>query len=97
MAICGTVTTPEIAEQARTKAGVPWGGTYSGDPLTSAVALKSLQIVLRDNLTERAEALGAVLRDKLDGLKHKYDCVGDVRGKGLYQMLDIVRDKGVYA
>ncbi len=92
-AICGTVTTPEIAEAARTKAGVPWGGTYSGDPLTSAVALKSLQIVLRDNLTERAETLGGMLRAKLDLLRDKHDCVGDVRGKGLYQMLDIVKDK----
>ena len=92
-AICGTVTTPEIADQARSKAGIPWGGTYSGDPLAAAVALKSLQIVLRDNLTDRAAVLGAILREKLDALKKEYDCVGDIRGKGLYQMLDIVTDK----
>ena len=51
MAICGTVTTPEIAEACDGKVGLPWAGTYSGDPLPAAVALKQLQIVLRDKLT----------------------------------------------
>ena len=32
MGIAGTVTTRSIAEQARGKAGLPWAGTYSGDP-----------------------------------------------------------------
>jgi len=93
LAICGTVTTPEIAEAVEGDAGLPWAGTYSADPLPSAVALKSLQIVLRDDLAARAEKLGAILRGKLDGLKERYECVGDIRGKGLYQMLDIVTDK----
>ncbi|MDP7546014.1 MAG: aspartate aminotransferase family protein, partial [Alphaproteobacteria bacterium] len=46
MAITGVTTTPEIAERARGKAGVPWAGTYSSDPLPAAVALKQLQIVI---------------------------------------------------
>jgi 4-aminobutyrate aminotransferase-like enzyme len=93
MAVTGVSTTPEIAEAARGKAGVPWAGTYSGDPLASAVALKQLQIVLRDNLAERAARLGEVLREKLERLKQRFECVGDVRGLGMYQMLDIVADR----
>jgi len=93
LAICGTVTTPEIAEACRGEAGLPWSGTYPADPFPAAVALKSLQIVLRDRLSERAERLGKHLRPKLEKLVQKFDCVGDVRGKGLYQMLDIVQDK----
>ncbi len=93
LAICGTVTTPEIAEACDGKVGLPWAGTYSGDPLPAAVALKQLQIVLRDKLTEGAAEKGKLLRRRLDDLKAKYDCVGDVRGEGLYQMLDIVTDK----
>ncbi|MFQ5754805.1 MAG: aspartate aminotransferase family protein, partial [Acidiferrobacterales bacterium] len=93
MAICGTVTTPEIAEKATGKAGVPWAGTYSGDPLAAAVALKQLQIVLRDNLVERAAILGEVLREQLESLCERFDIVGDVRGQGLYRMLDIVTDE----
>ena len=90
MGIAGTVTTPEIAEEARGKAGLPWGGTYSGDPLPAAVALKQLQIVLRDNLAEQAAAKGARLRAGLEAIRQKYDVVGDVRGEGLYYLLDIV-------
>ncbi len=90
MGIAGTVTTPEIAEEARGRAGLPWGGTYSGDPLPAAVALKQLQIVLRDNLAEQAAAKGARLRAGLEAIQRKYDVVGDVRGTGLYYLLDIV-------
>jgi 4-aminobutyrate aminotransferase-like enzyme len=92
LAICGTITTPQIAEQVRGDAGLPWAGTYSSDPLASAVALKQLDIVLRDRLDERAERLGAVAEAELLALKNKYSCIGDVRGKGLYRMLDIVKD-----
>lgn len=91
-AICGTVTTPEIAEQATGSGGVPWAGTYTGDPLPAAVGLKQLQIVLRDKLHDRAANLGTLLADKLGALQQKYDIVGDVRGEGLYRMLDIVTD-----
>ncbi len=90
MGIAGTVTTPAIAERARGKAGLPWAGTYSGDPLPAAVGLKQLQIVLRDNLVERAAVLGGRLRAGLEALARKHDIIGDVRGAGLYYMLDIV-------
>jgi 4-aminobutyrate aminotransferase-like enzyme len=93
LAICGTITTPEIAEKVRGQCGLPWGGTYSGDPLSAAVALKQLEIVLRDKLPERAEVLGQMAERELAALADKYECVGDVRGKGLYRMLDIVKDK----
>jgi len=90
MGIAGAVTTPAIAERARGRAGLPWAGTYSGDPLPAAVGLKQLQIVLRDNLAERAARLGGRLRAGLEALARKHDIVGDVRGAGLYYMLDIV-------
>ncbi len=93
MAICGTVTTPEIATRASGRSGVPWAGTYSGDPLPAAVALKQLDIVLRDHLAERAERLGVVLKRRLEALRDRHAHVGDVRGQGLYRMLDIVVDK----
>lgn len=92
-AICGAITTPEIADEVRGKCGVPWAGTYTGDPLPAAVALKQLQIVLRDRLVERSAEIGAYLRSQL--LKHvlPFDIIGDIRGLGLYQMLDVVTDK----
>lgn len=89
--IAGAVTTPEIAEQARGVAGLPWAGTYSGDPLPAAVALKQLQIVLRDNLAERALSLGERLGAGLRKLAARYEVIGEVRGTGLYYMLDVVQ------
>jgi 4-aminobutyrate aminotransferase-like enzyme len=93
LAICGTITTREIAERTRGNCGLPWGGTYSADPMPAAVALKQLDIVLRDRLDERAARLGDFAERQLATLQQKYECVGDIRGKGLYRMLDIVKDR----
>jgi 2,2-dialkylglycine decarboxylase (pyruvate) len=93
MGIAGTVTTQEIAAKARGKAGVPWAGTYSGDPLPAAVALKQLEIVIRDRLSERAAKLGEFQERRLGELRDAHEVVGDVRGMGLYHVLDIVADK----
>ena len=93
MAVTGAVTTPAIAERSRGKAGIPWAGTYSSDPLPAAVALKQLQIVIRDDLTSRAAELGRFLRAGLERLQQQFPFIGDVRGLGLYQMLDIVEDR----
>jgi len=93
LAVCGTITTPQIAERVRGNCGLPWAGTYSSDPLPAAVALKQLQIVLRDKLDERADRLGQLAEQELLALKRKYACIGEVRGKGLYRMLDIVKDE----
>jgi 2,2-dialkylglycine decarboxylase (pyruvate) len=61
--------------------------------MPAAVALKQLDIVLRDNLEKRAERLGNFAQTQLDALRQRYDCIGEVRGKGLYRMLDIVKDR----
>jgi len=65
-------------------------GTYSGDPLPAAVALKQLQIVLRDDLVRKSATLGERLRSGLHSLAAKHEVIGDVRGMGLYYMMDIV-------
>ena len=91
-AICGTATTREIAEASDGKKGLPWAGTYPQDPLSCAVALKQLEIVLRDDITGQAARMGDILEAKLSGLTARHECIGDVRGAGLYRMLDIVSD-----
>ena len=93
LAICGVVTRRDIAEESRGRAGTPWAGTYSGDPLPAAVALKQLEIVERDDLAARAEVLGARLSSGVERLSQTYEAIGDVRGKGLYSMIDVVTDK----
>ncbi len=57
--------------------------THVNDPLPALVGLKVLEIVQRDDLAARAEALGAQLRAGLAAIGADYPCVGDLRGRGL--------------
>jgi 4-aminobutyrate aminotransferase-like enzyme len=91
--LCGTITTSEIAEHVRGTCGLPWAGTYSGDPFPAAVALKQLQIILRDGLTERAAQIGRFINQALMTRIAHFAPIGDIRGIGMYHMLDVVTDK----
>ena len=90
---CGTVTSQEIVDKCKGNKGLPWAGTYNNDPLPAAVALKQLQILIRDDVTEKAAKVGDFLEQKLVKLQNSHECIGDVRGNGLYRMLDIVVDR----
>ncbi|BAE60889.1 pyridoxal phosphate-dependent transferase [Aspergillus flavus] len=84
-------TTAEI-ERGCTEAGFLWLTTHLNDPLTAAVGSKVLEIVERDNICQRAAERGAQLRDGLLKLQEKYWCIGDVRGRGLLQGIEIISD-----
>jgi 2,2-dialkylglycine decarboxylase (pyruvate) len=62
--------------------------THVNDPLPAAVGLKVLEIVRRDRLAERAKEMGARLASGLRGLQQRFDCIGDVRGRGLLMGLE---------
>jgi 2,2-dialkylglycine decarboxylase (pyruvate) len=62
--------------------------THVNDPLPAAVGLKVLEIVQRDGLADRAQVLGARLAAGLRGLQQRFDCIGDVRGRGLLMGLE---------
>jgi 2,2-dialkylglycine decarboxylase (pyruvate) len=62
--------------------------THVNDPLPAAVGLKVLEIVQRDGLGERAQVMGARLAAGLRGLQQRYECIGDVRGRGLLMGLE---------
>lgn len=87
-AVC---TTPEI-ERGCLEAGFVWLTTHMNDPLTAAVGGKVLEIVEREDVCGRAAERGAQLRVGVLGLKEKYWCIGDVRGKGLLQGIEIISD-----
>jgi len=52
-----------------------------------------LEIVERDDLVQRAAILGERLLGGLLQLQQKYDCIGDVRGRGLLRGVEIVQDR----
>ncbi|MFD1361736.1 aspartate aminotransferase family protein [Lentibacillus salinarum] len=66
--------------------------TFGGNPAACAVALKNIDIMERENLTNRAAVLGEKLRDGLKELEnHPY--VGDVRNQGFVMGIEMVEDK----
>jgi 4-aminobutyrate aminotransferase-like enzyme len=68
--------------------------TFGGNPISTAAANAVIDTIEEDNLPANAAAMGKVLREGLDGLKKKYPkSVGDVRGRGLMQAIEMVADE----
>ncbi len=59
------------------------GSTFGGNPLACAVAIAALEVVEKEQLSERAEKLGQLFRDEIKKLIEKTDLITKVRGKGL--------------
>lgn len=88
--LAATVTTPEISKSLQ-KATI---STFGGNPVSCAAANAVMDVIERDDLVSNAGAMGAILRDGLDALKSRYArIVGDVRGRGLMQALELVVDE----
>jgi 2,2-dialkylglycine decarboxylase (pyruvate) len=90
--LAAMLTTAAIEDVAAER-GFLFYTTHASDPLPAAVGLKVIEIILRDGLVERTTRLGERLKTGLLALKQRYDCVGDVRGRGLLLGLDLVKDR----
>ena len=73
------------------------GGTYGGNALACAAALAVLDAFEQDGLLERARALGARLRAGLEALQARHRAIGEVRGLGFMQAIEIVADPATRA
>lgn len=83
------ITTPEIADAWRGKTI----STYGGNPISMAAADATLQVMEREDVPARSAARGAQLRAGLDHLATRFDWIGEVRGMGLMQGLELVEDR----
>jgi 4-aminobutyrate aminotransferase-like enzyme len=88
--IAATIATAPIADS--------WKGgnisTFGGNPITATAANATIDTIVEHNLVANAETLGKVLREGLVALQKKYPrAIGDVRGKGLMQALELVKDE----
>ncbi|MDX8528417.1 aspartate aminotransferase family protein [Mesorhizobium sp. MSK_1335] len=88
--LAAVMTTAEIEETAHER-GFLFYTTHVSDPLPAAVGLTVLDVVEEEHLVERARHLGDKLFDGLSGLKQRYECIGDVRGRGLMLGVEIVK------
>jgi 4-aminobutyrate aminotransferase len=87
--IGATVTTSELANSFQ---GLTIS-TFGGNPVTSVAARATIELIEEENLRENADVVGAYFREKLESLQEKYPLIGDVRGLGLMQGLELVKDR----
>src|SRR5690348_10576267 len=80
--LAAIMTTDGVSQTADAR-GFLFYTTHVNDPLPAMVGLKVIDVVERDGLARRAAALGQRLKEGLRSLQQKYDCIGDVRGRGL--------------
>ncbi len=90
--LAAVMTTEDIEEKAHER-GFLFYTTHVSDPLPAAVGLTVLDVVERDGLVGQAIARGERLRNGLLSLQQRFECVGDVRGRGLLLGLEIVADR----
>jgi 4-aminobutyrate aminotransferase/(S)-3-amino-2-methylpropionate transaminase len=66
------------------------GGTFGGNPVACAAALGALETMEAENLVARAQHIGTILGDSLRALQKKYPIIGEVRGRGAMQAIELV-------
>jgi adenosylmethionine-8-amino-7-oxononanoate aminotransferase len=85
----------ELFEQS--PEGFPYGHTFSGYPLGCAVAAEAIRVIRDEDLVAESARKGALLRDRLDALAAGSPRIGDVRGLGLLQGIELVQDRDTLA
>jgi len=69
------------------------GGTFGGNPVACAAALAALKVGDAEEINERAIAFGLVFRQFAEGWQRRFPLIGDVRGVGAMQAIELVRDR----
>jgi len=81
-----TIAIPEIADAVD---GHTFA-TFGGNPVTMMAALATIEYIEKHRLPENADIQGRLLRNRLDGFRKKHSFIGDTRGMGLMQAMEIV-------
>jgi len=87
--IGATLTRPEIAESFK---GLQIS-TFGGNPVCSVAAKATIDLIEEDRLLENAHTVGAYFRHKLEELAERYPLIGEVRGMGLMQGMELVKER----
>src|SRR4051812_22981504 len=84
-----TIATPEVAEKYP---GVTFA-TFGGNPVSCAAAHATIDVIENDGLVKNCAVIGKHLTERFAQLKEKHKLVGDARGLGLMQALELVKDR----
>ncbi len=89
--LAAVVTTPEIADSFDD--GMEYFNTFGGNPVSCRIGLAVLDVIEEEGLQGRARRVGARLLAGLKGLAERHPVVGDARGTGLFQGIELVTDR----
>jgi adenosylmethionine-8-amino-7-oxononanoate aminotransferase len=89
MAVGGNVAEVFLARPE----GFPWGHTFSGNPLGCAIAAEAIRTIRDEDLVTRGRTLGKRLRAGMDEIAAASQHIGQVRGRGLLQGMELVTDR----
>jgi len=86
-----TIATQEIADSFT---GLTIS-TFGGNPVSMAAALATIDVIEEEQLAKNSAVVGQYLRDGLEDLQNKYPSIGDVRGMGLMQACEFVKENKI--
>ena len=89
--LAAVVTTPAIAAAFASK--YSYFNTFGGNPVSAAVGLAVLDVIDRERVLDNVHGTGSHLHAKLHALADRFPLIGDVRGKGLFWGLELIRDR----
>jgi len=93
--IAGLLTRHDVVEEFGKKSR--YFNTFAGNAVSCAAAAAVLMVIRRDRIMDNARDVGAYLLGKVDALRARHDCLGNVRGAGLFVAADIVADRETQA
>ena len=89
-----TLATDEVAAEFATEGKhLKHVFTFAGHPASAAAGLKNIELIEAEGLVEHAAETGDYLAEKLRELQQRHPIIGDVRGVGFMQALDLVADR----
>lgn len=92
LAVSAMVTSDQIEERA-TAGGMSFGHSHSSDPIACTAGLASLEIILDEDIPAKARKIEAYWRERMGALQQRYEVIGDLRGRGCLQGVELVRDR----
>ena len=88
--LAAVVTTPAVAEAFAN--GMEFFNTFGGNPVSCAIGRAVLEVIKTENLQHNALQVGTHLRQGLLALQQEFPIIGDVRGPGFFQGIELVTD-----
>lgn len=90
--LAAVVTTPAIAQAFSEK--FHYFNTFGGNPVSAAVGFAVLDVIEQEGILQNVHDVGLYLVENLRSLAQQYPRIGDVRGKGLFYGLEIIKEPG---